>query len=139
MIGEKLFDEYRTQVLEGFLGYQANKYNLEGIIPLQSGFDEIIFGNVCRIGNMPLEETTYLCDANLPNIMVQNVLLEITKTPDNAWLLIMKVNFFGLSLTVHHTKEHCRYLLGIPDMYTPTFKIITKEENLWGRRRDSLI
>jgi len=58
---------------------------------------------------------------------------------DKEWVVILRINFFGLSLCRYHTKDHCDYLVGIPNNFTPSFKIIEREENLFGRQNDRMV
>ena len=132
--------EFRDQAVYGFLKYQAAKYALNDIEPIQKEFHYILFEKYCSIGDVELKEgSTYLCNAILPNFEVKNVLLEVKKMK-NEWVVILKINFFGLSLCVNHTKDSYLYFVGEPNIFCPRFKIITKETNLTTKqRRDNLI
>lgn len=136
---ENDFEQIRQDVVQSFLKYQALKYDLSNITPLQNEYHTLSFEKDCYVGETKLEETTYICDAILPNFEVKNILLEVKKI-NNEWTVILKVNFFGLSLCVNHTKNNHLYFLGILNNFCPKFKIIMKENDLkMEKRRDNLI
>jgi hypothetical protein len=135
----KDLNDFRHEAIAGLIGYQELKYDLSKIIPLQSKYSSLSFReDVCYIGLTKLEETTYICDAALPNIELKNVQLEANKI-NGTWQIIMKINFFGLSLCVYHTKEKQFYFVGIPDNFTPRFKIICREDDPLLKRKDSMV
>lgn len=137
---EQTLDDFRHMAIEGFVKYQACKYDLSGISPLQEKRSGLVFkGNDCYIGDLQLEETTYLCDSGLPNIEVPNVLLEVVRHPVLGLQVILKVNFFGMNLVRVHTKEDHLYLVGIPNNFMPTFRVIAKRSDLKGRQKDSMV
>lgn len=136
---EKGLDEFREEAIRGFLGYQSLKYDLSKIKPIQTDYAGLYFNkDGCFIGDFKLEETTYVSDAILPNTKVKNVLLAVDRS-GNRWRVIMKINFFGLSLCVHHTEGEQFYLVGIPDNFAPRFKLICREDDPNFHRNDNLI
>jgi hypothetical protein len=136
----KSINEFREQAISGFLNYQALKFDLSKITPLQDEYHRLVFKeNSCSIGDIVLEETSYICDARLPNNEVKNVVLEAKRLSDGKWQVTLKVNFFGLCLCVHHTKEKQYYYVGIPDNFSPSFKVLTKEFGSGAKRNDNLI
>ncbi len=141
----KNIDKFREEAIKGFLGYQSLKYDLSKITPLQTEYSRLHFrDDGCFIGDFKLEETTYVCDAILPNNEVKNVLLEVNLIFTRAntapkWQVILSVNFFGLRLCVHHTKEKQYYLVGVPDNFAPRFKVLCREDDPNFHRMDVLI
>ncbi|MBP6931749.1 MAG: hypothetical protein KBD48_02515 [Candidatus Pacebacteria bacterium] len=136
---EKGLDDFRVEAVRGFLGYQSLKYDLSKITPIQIKYSRLCFKKEgCFIGDLRLEEATYISDAILPNTEVKNVLLEVDRA-GNRWRVVMKINFFGLSLCVSHTEEKQFYLVGIPDNFAPRFKVICREDDPNFHRNDNLI
>lgn len=133
-------NELRREATKAFLNYQSSKYDLSGIIPLQNEYHGLRFENCsCYIGEIKLKETTYICDSILPNHEVKNVILEVKRLFNDEWQVILKVNFFGLSLCVYHTKEKQYYFVGVPNNFVPQFKIIAEETNPNIHRNDNMI
>ena len=134
---------FRDQAVEGFLKYQTLKFDRSKIVPLQEEYKSLSFKeDGCYIGEIKLEETSYICDATLPNFIVQNVVIEaeqILQGSEFQWRIVLKVNFFGLCLCVYHTKQQHSYYLGIPNFFDPSFKIIAKEDDPGIKRKDNMI
>lgn len=135
---ENDINQIRRETTQAFLRYQTLKYNLDGIIPIQNEYHSLSFQKYCFIGKIKLEEEIYVCDAILPNFEVKNVKLEVRRNK-GEWEVILKVNFFGLSLCVNHTKNNHLYFVGEPNNFNPSFKIIAKEIDLLDRIRDNMI
>jgi hypothetical protein len=133
---------FRDQAVEGFLNYQALKYKINRE-SLQDEYYKLTIGDdSCSIGNIKLEETSYLCDAILPNFEVKNVILEAEQTYDGSrflWRVVLRVNFFGLCLCVYHTQQLPSYYMGIANFFTPRFKIICREDDPNIKRMDNMI
>jgi hypothetical protein len=134
---------FRDQAVEGFLNYQALKYDRSKIVPMQEEYKSLSFKeDSCYIGEIKLEETSYVCDAILPNFEVQNVIMDVERILNGSeliWRVVLKVNFFGLCLCVYHTKQLSSYYLGKANFFKPRFKIITKEDDPKIKRKDNMI
>lgn len=139
----KGIDEFRQEATEAFLAYQACKYDLKKIAPLSKGYFPLSFKDEnCYIGEIKLEETSYVCDAIVPNFEIPNVILEAEQILEGSrftWRVTLKINFFGLCLCVYHTSQKHLYYVGIPNNFDPVFRIIAKEDNPKIKRMDNMI
>ncbi|MCM2338915.1 MAG: hypothetical protein NDI62_00435 [Burkholderiales bacterium] len=132
-------EKFRSEAIRNFLSYQTIKYNLTNVATLQREFYPIVFEKEeCSIGEIQLKDgSIYLCDAIVPNSEIKNVLLEVKRIKDE-WLIIMSVNFFGLKLCVHLTKEKNEYPIDGPITIKPRFKIICKADDSSLHRNDNM-
>lgn len=139
----KGIDEFRQEATEAFLAYQECKYDLSKLTPLSKGYFPLSFRNEnCYIGEIQLEETSYVCDAVVPNFEISNVILDAEKILDGnrfIWRVVLKVNFFGLCLCVYHTSQKHSYYVGVPNNFSPVFRILSKEDNPKIKRMDNMI
>ena len=139
----KGINEFRREATEAFLNYQDCKYDRHKIVPMQKGYNSLSFkDDGCYIGKTKLEETSYVCDAILPNYEVSNVILDVEQVLEGSqfkWRVVLKVNFFGLSLCVYHTDQKRTYYVGVPNNFDPVFRIICKEDDPKIKRNDNMV
>lgn len=125
-------------LIDSFLEYQSLKYYLTDIEPLSKEYYPIVFKkDSCFIGETEIEQhLMYLCDAELPNREVKNILL-CAKKEGEELVVTIYINFLGYRWSLNYTKEENFHRLDDNVSSFPNFKLICTEDQLDGQRRNN--